>query len=62
MGPPEGYEPPPLDDLIDPAIRERVAAQGADLVREVLADVGIRKVGERWTRDDATTANEGTKR
>lgn len=59
-GPPPGYEPPPVDDLIDPTVRDETATKGAALVREVLAEVGLRKVGEKWTR--TTPANEGTER
>lgn len=59
-GPPPGYEPPPVDELIDPAVRDETATKGAALVREVLADLGHVKVGEKWTR--TTPANEGTER
>lgn len=60
MGPPEGYDPPPITELIDPAVRDETATKGAALVREVLADLGHVKVGEKWTR--TTPANEGTER
>lgn len=59
-GPPPGYEPPPVTDLIDPAVRDETATKGAALVREVLAEVGLRKVGEKWTR--TTPANEENER
>jgi hypothetical protein len=43
-GPPPDYDPPPLDDLRDPAIHERIAATGRDLVLAVLAaECGITK-------------------
>lgn len=60
MGPGRDYDPPPLDTLIDPAVRDETATKGAALVREVLAEVGLRKVGEKWTR--TTPENEGTER
>lgn len=60
MGPPEGYDPPPITDLIDPAVRDETATKGAALVREVLADLGHVKVGEKWTR--TTPESEGTER
>lgn len=59
-GPPPGYEPPLLEDLTDPAVRDETATKGAALVREALAELGLRKVGEKWTR--TMTANEGTER
>lgn len=58
MGPGRDYDPPPITDLIDPAVRDETATKGAALVREVLAEVGLRKVGEKWTR--TTPANEET--
>jgi hypothetical protein len=51
-GPPEGYDPPPIDDLRDPEVRTRTHARGADLVRQVLADCGIRKRDGKWTREE----------
>lgn len=60
MGPGPDYDPPPLEALIDPAVRDETATKGAALVREVLADLGHVKVGEKWTR--TTTTNEGTER
>lgn len=60
MGPGRDYSPPPVTDLIDPAVRDETAIKGAALVREVLAEVGVVKVGEKWTR--TTSASEGTER
>lgn len=60
MGPGPDYDPPPIAELIDPAVRDETAIKGAALVREVLAEAGLRKVGEKWTR--TTPANEGTER
>lgn len=60
-GPPPGYEPPPLDDLIDPAVRDAAAIEGADLCREALWEsIRLRKVGEKWTR--TTPESEGNLR
>lgn len=59
-GPPEDYHPPPITDLIDPAVRDETATKGAALVREVLAEVGVVKVGEKWTR--TMTTNEENER
>ena len=53
MGPSPDYDPPPVDELRDPEISKRTNARGADLVREVLADHGIRKLGGKWLRDEA---------
>lgn len=39
MGPPPGYEPPPLAQLRDPSFQERVNAEGAALVRGVIATI-----------------------
>lgn len=39
MGPPPGYDPPPIEQLRDPSIQERINAQGAALVREVIATI-----------------------
>lgn len=58
MGPGRDYDPPPITELIDPAVRDETATKGAALVREVLADLGHVKVGEKWTRTNP--ANEGT--
>ena len=57
-GPPPDYDPPPIEDLIDPAVHERTAATGRDLVLAVLDDSGIRKTENGWTRD---TPNRGEK-
>lgn len=59
-GPPPDYDPPPITDLIDPAVRDETATKGAALVREVLADLGHVKVGEKWTR--TTPASEENER
>lgn len=55
-GPPADYTPPPLDELTDPEIRTRTHAQGADLVREVLAENGITKTGKTWTTPNSEGA------
>jgi hypothetical protein len=59
-GPPPDYDPPPITDLIDPALREHTHTEGRDLVLAVLADeCGIRK------RDDGkwdTPNSEGARR
>lgn len=47
-GPPEGYDPPPIEDLRDPEWRDRSHAAGRNLVLQVLADCGIRKMGDKW--------------
>jgi hypothetical protein len=39
MGPPPGYEPPPLSQLRDPSFQERINAEGAALVRDVIATI-----------------------
>lgn len=38
-GPPPGYEPPPLSQLRDPTFQERINAEGAALVRDVIATI-----------------------
>lgn len=58
MGPGPDYDPPPITDLIDPAVRDETATKGAALVREVLAEVGLRKQGGRWVRDETTVEGE----
>jgi hypothetical protein len=50
-GPGPDYDPPPLEDLIDPEIPARIAAKGRDLVLAVLAEGGIRKTENGWTRE-----------
>jgi hypothetical protein len=51
-GPPPDYDPPPLEDLIDPEIPARIAATGRDLVLAVLAEeCGIHKTETGWTRE-----------
>lgn len=42
VGPPPGYDPPPIAQLRDPSIQERVNAQGAALVRGVIATIPTR--------------------
>lgn len=50
MGPPEGYDPPPVETLRDPEIPARIAATGRELVLAVLAEeCGIRKTHNGWT-------------
>lgn len=58
MGPPEGYDPPPLADLTDPEIQARTRLEGRELVLAVLASKGRRKVDGKWTYDPSTV-NEG---
>lgn len=58
-GPPPDYSPPPITDLIDPAVRDETHHRGAEAVRQALADLGHVKVGEKWTR---TTPNEESER
>ena len=36
--------------------RDRTNTQGAELVREVLAGLGIRKTGDRWTTPNSEGA------
>jgi hypothetical protein len=51
-GPPPDFDPPPIEDLIDPEIPARIAAEGRDLVLAVLAEeCGIRKTENGWTRE-----------
>lgn len=53
MGPPDDYDPPPVEDLRDPEVQTRTNARGADLVRQPLAELGIRKDdGGRWTNSN----------
>jgi hypothetical protein len=54
MGPPPGYDPPPIAELVDPEIPARIAATGRDLVLAVLAAKGHRKTENGWTRETPT--------
>lgn len=47
-GPGVDYDPPPVDDLIDPETRTRTHRHGRALVLQVLADLGIRKRDGKW--------------
>lgn len=42
-GPPPGYDPPPIEKLRDPSVQERINAQGAALVRDVIATIPARR-------------------
>jgi hypothetical protein len=59
-GPPEGYDPPPVETLIDPEVQQQTAEVGRELVLAVLASKGRVKVGGKWTC--TTSTNEGTER
>ena len=53
-GPGPDYDPPPIEDLVDPEIPARIAATGRDLVLAVLAAKGHRKTENGWTREAPT--------
>jgi hypothetical protein len=52
-GPGPGYDPPPVDELVDPGVKQEARLRGSALCRRVLEDLGIRKVDGRWVRDEA---------
>lgn len=53
-GPPPDFDPPPIEDLIDPEIPARIAATGRDLVLAVLAEKGIRPGPKHWITPNTT--------
>lgn len=59
-GPPEDYDPPPLDTLRDPALHEHTHTEGRDLVLAVLAqECGIRKRDDgKWDTPNSTDRGE----
>lgn len=59
MGPPEGYNPPPVDTLTDPAIHEHTHTTGrAACIAAIEAATGKTKTADgRWA--DAGETNQG---
>lgn len=53
-GPGPDYDPPPLHDLIDPALHEHTHTEGRNLVLAVLAEKGIRPGPKHWITPNTT--------